>query len=997
MGFVCRLWRPAGRSGTPPAAFLLAAGALAVACLGSGRALALDPSRLVTQYVRDSWEDELPQASVHAILHSREGYLWLATFAGPVRYDGRNFRLMENGKGPSLVRNGVTCLAQDREGTILGGTPGNGIVRVVDGKVEPYPGTASLPSPNVHALFVDRAGGVWAGTDRGVARFAGGKVETFGEAHGFGEAAVRAFAQTKNGLVWAGIDDGRLRRYDGGRWVDVFSPSERRSPAAISSLVADGDTVWAGTYAGVLKVDGSSVKRYGAAEGLANPRVRALCRDRDGNLWVGTGGGGLGRLHGARFDMLTARDGLENDFVRSIAEDREGNIWIGTNGALVRLRDGRFVAYADRHGLSGDFVRTVLADRLGQIWAGTDGGGLHVGTGDRFEPVGEGYRIPSKFVRALAEDEAGGLWVGTADAGVARVFRGRTEVFGTGQGLPSPGVRAILCRKGGGVWVGTDRGLVALAGRRFEPVLGPDALDTRIVSMLEGRDGTVWVGTYDRGLVRFRAGAAQVLTEADGLAANAVFALHEDDDGILWAATSDGLTRLENGRATVYRKAQGLAAESLFSILEDGQGNLWCSSGQGVIRIRKAELTELAHGGRTTVRCALFDRRDGIPSRQCNGINQPSAWKDQSGRLWFPTARGMAVTDPAFLPRYRKAPPVRVEALTVDGKMVPTREGTVVGPGARRIEIDYSVLSLSDAERAVCRFRLDGFDEEWREGGESRRAYYNSLPPGRYKFRVTSAAGEGAWDETGASLDFEIRPSWLESWWFRAAVLALLVGLGAAAYGVRLGQMRRRAIDLERIVEEKTRDLEEAKARIEEANRRLEESLRRDLVTGVPNRLYFDEALESEWRRGRRNGTELAVIFFDIDHFKDFNDAFGHQAGDDCLKGVATVLSKGALRAGQLVARWGGEEFVALLPETDLAGAATVASRLLEDLDRLAIPHVSPVPGSTLSISAGVAAMVPGPGRPDELLAAADAALYEAKRLGRHRVVRSDQVAAPPA
>jgi diguanylate cyclase (GGDEF)-like protein len=975
---------------------LSTAGLAAATFLAAGRALALDPSRLMTQYVLDAWEDELPQASVHAVLHSREGYLWLGTYAGLVRYDGRNFRLMEGGEHASLARGGVTCLVQEREGTILAGTPGNGILRVVDGKVEPFPGSTSLPSQNVLSLFVDRSGDVWAGTDRGVARFSQGKVETFGKPHGFEEAAVRALDETANGVVWAGTDDGRLRRYEGGKWSDVFSTSERRSPATVSSLLADGDSVWMGTYAGLLKVDGDKVTRYGTAEGLSNLRVRALCKDRDGNLWVGTGGGGLGRLRGGRFDMLTAREGLENDFVRSVSEDREGNLWVGTNGALVRLRDGRFVGYADRHGLSGDFVRTVLEDRLGQIWAGTDGGGLHLASGSRFEPVGAKLRIPSRFVRALAEDEAGALWVGTADAGVARVLKGRTEVFGTGEGLPSPGVRAILCRRGGEVWVGTDRGLALFAGTRFVPVPGPDALATRIVAMLEGRDGTVWVGTYDRGLVRI-GGSTAVLTEADGLAANAVFALYEDGDGVLWIGTSDGLTRMEGGRLTVYRRAQGLAAESLFSILEDVQGNLWCSSGQGVLRIRKAELTDVARGSRKSVRCALFDRRDGLPSRQCNGINQPSAWRDQSGRLWFPTARGMAVTDPAVLPRYRKAPPVRIEAVTVDGKLIPIRGGVVVGSGPHRIEIDYSVLSLGDAERAPCRFRLDGFDEEWRDGGDRRRAYYNSLSPGRYTFRVTSAIGEGAWDETGASLDMEVRPSWLESWWFRAAALALLVGLSAAAYRVRLGQMRSRALDLERIVEEKTRDLEEAKARIEEANRQLEEMLRRDLLTGVPNRLHFNEALDSEWRRGRRNAAELAVIFFDIDHFKDFNDAFGHQAGDDCLRRVAAVLSKGAQRAGQMVARWGGEEFVALLPETSLTGAATVAARLVADLDALAIPHVSPVPGSSVTISAGVAAMVPGVGRPEEVLAAADAALYEAKRLGRHRVVTSDQVSGAPA
>jgi diguanylate cyclase (GGDEF)-like protein len=350
----------------------------------------------------------------------------------------------------------------------------------------------------------------------------------------------------------------------------------------------------------------------------------------------------------------------------------------------------------------------------------------------------------------------------------------------------------------------------------------------------------------------------------------------------------------------------------------------------------------------------------------------------------------LAVTDPAAVPRGAAAPPVRIEAVTVDGRTVAVAPDAVAGPDARRLEIDFSVLSLGDADRALCRYRLDGFDEEWRDAGDQRRAYYNSLPPGAYTFRVASASADGTWVEGGATARIVIRPSMVQTWWFRGLGVALVLGVAAAAYLARVGQMRRRAQHLERVVEEKTRDLEVAKAGIEDANRRLEEMLRRDVVTGVPNRLYFDEALDREWKRGRRNGTSLAVVFFDIDHFKAFNDAFGHQAGDDCLKRVAAVLAKGPLRAGEVLARWGGEEFAALLPETTAAGAATVAERLLRELDLVAIPHVTP-PGSTVSVSAGVAAMVPGDGPPFELVEAADAALYEAKRLGRHRVVTSSE------
>ena len=728
---------------------------------------------------------------------------------------------------------------------------------------------------------------------------------------------------------------------------------------------------------------------FASGPGQASPRVRALHRDRDGSVWVGTGGGGIGRLSPGGLEMLTTANGLANDFVRSIGEDREGNLWIGTNGGLVRLENGLFVGFTEWQGLTGNFVRTVIEDSRGRILAGSDGGGLQEIADGRVRALPGAESVPSRFIRSLAEAQDA-LWVGTGDAGVARLSGGKTRNFGLADGLPSLATRMVLSTRSGAVWVATDKGLVRLQGERFLRTEGVPALDGRVVALLEGRDGTLWAGTYEQGLVGLRGTTVTHLVEKDGLAGTTVFALHEDEDGTLWITTASGLSRLKAGALQSLGSREGLASPILFSILDDGLGNFWFSSDQGVMKVPRSDVEEVLDGKRPAVRCRLFGHADGLPSRQCNGDNQPAAWRARDGRLWFPTARGIAMVDPSKLAGGRLKPPVLVERLLVDGRAVGRDEARTIPRRARRLEFEFAVLSFGAPDSLSVRYRLEGFDDAWRDAGNLRKVTYTSLPPGPYVFRVSAASNEGWVGEASASYDLTIQPYVTETWGFRAGAVALGIAFAWGLFRTLSRWQYRREEKLNALIEAKTRDLAEAKERAEEANRRLEALLRHDLLTGVANRLHFNETLEAEWRRARRTGDRLGVAFFDIDRFKAYNDAFGHQAGDECLRRVATVLADGFRRAGNVVARWGGEEVVVLLPSSDVEGAAAAAQRIVDALAALAIPHVVPSPGSVVTVSAGVAAVVPGEGAPEVLLAAADAALYEAKRQGRNRVVKSD-------
>ncbi|HMM33533.1 MAG TPA: diguanylate cyclase, partial [Thermoanaerobaculia bacterium] len=519
-------------------------------------------------------------------------------------------------------------------------------------------------------------------------------------------------------------------------------------------------------------------------------------------------------------------------------------------------------------------------------------------------------------------------------------------------------------------------------GRRFERVATPEWVSLNaVVCMLEDRQGALWFGTSGDGLVRRDATGFRVLTTRDGLVSDRIAALHEDDEGTLWIGSAwSGINRLKGGRITAIRPENGLAEGRAQTLIPDRFGGLWLTGNKGFQRLLKKELNEVADGLRKVVRPLSFGLADGLRSASFASGQQPAGSVGSDGRIWLPSYRGIVVVDPARIPPPPPAPGARVEEVVVDGSLRAARREVKIEPGRRLLEVRYAATTLRPPELVGFRFRLDGFDDDWHQVGTRRAAYYTALPPGRYQFRVQSRVGDGAWGQEAEPLAFVLEPAFHQTSWFRLLAALLVLGGAGLLLRSRTARLKRRHDELERLVGERTDALREA-------NERLSELSFSDALTGIPNRRRLDEALDAEWKRAVRFGHPLSLVLADIDFFKRYNDALGHPAGDRCLVEVARVLQANARRAGDVAARFGGEEFALLLPATSGADAAAVAERTRAALEALALPHpegAAPV----VTASFGVATFVPeSDGDPERLLATADAALYRAKREGRNRVV----------
>jgi len=957
--------------------------------------LALDPEKTFSQYSHDVWQTEhgLPHSSINVILQTADDYLWLGTYEGLTRFDGVAFTVFNQENTEGLRNDHVNALFETRDGTLWIGTDG-GLTQLKGGAFSTYITKDGLADDRVNAVCEDREGNLWVGTHKGLNRLRNGKFTAYSTKEGLTDDLIWCLHEDHEGNLWIGTNGGGLNRFRDGN-LTVYGNQQGLLSEAVRAIYEDREgNLWIGTSGGGLgRLRNGEFVTYTAQQGLSNDLVRAIHQDRDGSLWIGSSGGGLARLHKGKFSTFTAKDGLSNDVVWSIYEDREGNLWIGTGGGgLNRLKEGKFTTYTTQEGLSSNFVWSVCEDRQEGVWIGTNGGGLNQFRNGGFTVYTTNNGLSNNIVRSLFQDSKQNLWVGTGGGGVNRFTEGRFTPYTTKEGLSDNVVYAICEAREGALWFGTSEGLNRLEDGRFTTYTTHEGLANNVVHYLhEDRRGNLWIAT-NGGLSRFKDGTFTTYTTENGLSHPRVLAVYEDPNEILWIGTRGGLNLMRDGTIAAIRREDGLFDDLIFQILEDAQGNLWMSCNRGIFRVSKQEIIDFAAGKVRRVTSFPYGKTDGLKSSECNGGNQSAGCKAQDGSLWFPTMKGIAVIDPENIVINTKLPVVTIEKVIVDNRVIDFYgEAVLLPPGRRKFEFHYTALSFTAPEMVNFRYRLEGFEEEWVSVGTRRIAYYTNLGPDKYRFHVIACNNDGLWNETGASFAFHIDPRFYQTPFFYVLSALSAVVLGIGLYHLRVRQLRAREVELQAIVEERTRQLREA-------NNKLERLATLDGLTGVSNRRHFDAFLEQEWKRTIRSQAPLSLIMIDIDFFKMFNDTYGHQAGDECLRQVAKVLQDTIPRATDLVARYGGEEFSVVLANTRAHDSANIAEKLRSNVELLHIPHKESKAVDHVTISLGVATSVPHKtSAPQSLIAAADQALYRAKEGGRNRVIASGVIDARPA
>ncbi|MES2127055.1 MAG: diguanylate cyclase [Pseudomonadota bacterium] len=983
--------------------------------------------------------DEL---STLSLLQDRQGFIWIGTHTGGLyRYNG--YQAVKYLNSPhnlhSLPHDRVSALFEDRAGHIWAGTQ-NGLARF-NPETDDFTRFAPPPGPSsqliIKSIISDGQNGMWLATWGGLQHFDPAK-GTFtlythdpAKPDSLASNDLNALALDDHGGLWVATWPGGLDYLPatGGRFEHHRIDSDAAPDPKLNIVRAlhfdRSRTLWIGTESGTLTWQAGS--EWASRRRLDGPvsRVNYFFADHNDSVWAGTLSAGLLRWDkgASSAEHFTNRPNdqfsLPSDHVRAIMEDRAGMLWIATftDGiALVNLNSQgfqRFIPFdaEPANPIPNNSLQALAGAPRSKLWLGTNSGMA------LFDPasgkISNYYHADPKrpgalsnpIIYSLYQQPEGPLWVGTA-AGLNRLDQpdGKFTVIHF-DNIASDFINAISPGSGGTLWLGTGRDVVRYhpgTGARQLFVHNPNDPTSRSVTgttaIVEDRKGRVWMGSeWNGGGLDLLDPASGKFThfhhvpgDANSLGDDNVSTLFEDAQGRVWAGTAKGLNEVITAvdghisfRSFAFKNSVGHT--KVLAVRADPSGMLWISTSAGLTRLDP-----------NTGRVTNFTPTDGLTE----GFTVAAAYAAPDGTLYFGGVRGMTAVHPGQVQSRSIAPQVAITDVSVFNRSLKGAQrgdgvklaGPVTAPTSLTLSVQDSVFSLEFAAlhyanpaRNTYAYRLAGFDRDWVEtDAEHRSATYTNLNPGDYVFEVKAANDQGVWSERAASLTISITPPYWETWWFRAAAVLLATGILATAYRLRVRRLTRQKVQLEELVAARTRELEGSNAKLEALSTT-------DSLTGITNRRGFDGALKAEWRRAKRANLPLSLVMLDVDHFKAFNDRYGHQAGDQCLRDVANVIANHARRTSDLAARYGGEEFALLIPATNGPDALLIARAICEDLQRLGVPHAGS-PYGVVTISIGIAALVPHEHNSAEILVHdADQALYRAKQEGRNRAALAGQ------
>jgi ligand-binding sensor domain-containing protein/signal transduction histidine kinase len=787
-----------------------------------------------SEFSVQSWQKEqgLPQNPVRALLQTQDGYLWIGSDEGLVRFDGHRF--VAFGIQDGIKSGPVTALLEDAHGAIWMGGADNGLSRWQNNRVNTLTTNDGLPAGSITALADDSTGRIWIGTGAGLTTWQDGKLESLTPADIFKGQLVTALFKDRQGDVWVGIKGTGVFRYVDNKFVQVTGDSVDELLKDSHGLLVDrAGRLWvAAGRDSVLMREDNRWHRFRIPRVQVKSFVTALAEDPDGTVWAGSAGGGLVRFNDGKSITLPPGSGLVGGLIESLLVDREGKLWVGTDAGLNRLRRKNLFTLSQSEGLGVGAALGMAEVAPGVVWVAKPNEGLYRWDGKSFSRLSAGGLTPhDSQVTALLITHDGFCWVATTNG--LLLYKDPIAAADEAKAitLTRPDIRALAEDQDNALWIGTHRGQLWQL-REGAWLQQTNFFQTNAISALvPAADGSLWVGTDGNGLFRLAGGTIQHFSRNDGLSSNAIRTLYLDAQGTLWIGTADGgLVRWRDGHITNYRTREGLPDNNISQILEDDMGRLWLGSGAGLACMSKHRLEQLANGKISSVYPQLFGRAEGMLSEECTGGFFPAGLKTRSGLLWFSTSKGVVVVNPRAQPTTTLMPNTVLEEVLVDGvpdpmlhspgaktiqRAGPARQGVSqletlrITPGRHRVEFRYTGLSFDAPDLIRFRYRLDGLDGDWLDAGTRRTAVYSYLPPGNYQFHVSACNSDGAWSDSETGLELVVLRHFWQTWWFiTLSGLALMVSVGGTVRIVEKRKLQRRLarVEQERALErERTR------------------------------------------------------------------------------------------------------------------------------------------------------------------------------------------------
>ena len=796
------------------------------------------------RYVVKNWnlDDGLPQSTVNTILQTHDGYIWLTTFGGLVRFNGVDFTVFNRSNSLGMLNDRVTY------------------------------------------LFEDRDYGLWVSSEKGVILYKNGLFKTYTEKDGFPDGISCWIKQDKNGTIWAStinsiykfiderfvvqppIHNDELRRKAIGGEGDFWFANEKvvscvidgkpvqcfdmvaQTRAVVMDVEADEKgTIWIATDSdGLFKFSDNNFVHFTVKDGLCTNTLRVIFIDEEGKVWV-TGIGGISCIDPKDNDSIyniTRDEGLTDPDVINMTQDDEGNYWVGTvTGGLTRLRKSIITVYNEKQGLLNSKLLSICFKKNGTLIIGTNAGGIYELTKGKIS-----YSYLNKYLRSLIvwsifEDSKKRIWIGAGD--IILVEGNKVRYFKPKKKEEFSWVFSIYEDREGTIWFGTNTGLFYFLNDKMEEFTTENnspIKDARCI--YEDGERNLWVGTTN-GLYKIKGNNIDYLGSIKGPGTSYIRAIYQDKEGTMWFGSyGGGIIRLKENKYDVITAKDGLFDNIVSHIVEDDSGYFWMGCNRGISRVAKKELNDFADGKINKVNVTSFGKAEGMMTVETNGGFQPSAVKDAGGKIYFPTVNGLAVVDPHKIFVNTKIPEVHIEKFLIEGKEYNNvlKETVSIPFDSADVQIEYTALSFRDIKKVKFKYKIEGYDKDWVDAGTRRSAYYTKLPPGKNEFTVIASNNSNIWNTKGASVSFIIMPPFWMTWWFRTIIIITFFSVGPIYYR-RIQVLKKEKQQHEKFSKELIMSQEQERSRIAAE---LHDSLGQNILIMKNHALLALEALSSD-------------------------------------------------------------------------------------------------------------------------------------------------------
>jgi signal transduction histidine kinase/ligand-binding sensor domain-containing protein len=760
----------------------------------ANRVVAVDSAPSASGYIEKNFtvEDGLLSNRVNTILQTRDGFLWVGTAEGLLRFDGRHFAPIVF--LPQSSPASVTALAEAPDGALWVGTLA-GLARIeMGGMSEPGHAKSALYHPNtvegdsIQCLHFSRSGTLFVGTMTGMYRMDGDKLSVI-----IPKLWTSRIEEGSNGHLLVITSNGFME-WDG---TEVIRHPEVSAKLGVHQneifhVYEDRTgTIWYCTILGLARQVGASIERLKSAKDA----VFRVNEDAQGTIWFSQSGG-LYRVGKSGRELIAS-----NLAATYLCFDQNGDVWASTKGAgLYRFKKQAVKMFTAADGLPLGLPRAVLAASDGKLWVGSDCGGLSWFDGTRFHSYSEKQGLANSCVFSLAEDRNGDILIGTFGGGIFRYRKGQFTVF-----------------------------------------VKEDKLTDRVaVAILPARDGSLWIA-YSDGVRRIQDGQVREFTTADGLSSDKVLSAYMDGHGVIWVETTGGIDRWEKDRFVAVSKTNNASTNSGgFGFGEDEGGELFAFGplggtyevqenrvvrvdiapkitgmlstrealwfcGDGIYRAAPDSLEKWEKHPDAPPNYTRFDRADGMNSAECTGgFRNMAMTKD--GRIWVATEQGVAMLESSTPPHRAEKPALYMEKIVIGKTAQPVGRELVVPPGTHHLELHFDAIELTSPERVRFQYRMDDVDREWLDADATVTAVYTGLPVGVHDFHVRASNVDGEWDQTGIVYKITKEPYFYQTTWLRLLCVVAFLGLVALLFRMRLRQMAQRfQLRMEERVNERTR------------------------------------------------------------------------------------------------------------------------------------------------------------------------------------------------